>query len=424
MSSPLWEIMLPAFAECLVLTGLSAYLGLHVLRRKVIFVDLTLAQIAALGTTVGLVFGMSTASVGAYVLSVALTICGAAVFAMTRLRDERVPHEAVIGLVYAVAAALAILLVAQAPHGAKQVKSIMTGRLLWVDWGTVGVTTIVYATLGVVHYLFRRQFLLVSDDPERARRQGMSVWWWDFLFYVTFGVAISLSVRTAGVLLVFVFLVVPAMVAVSLSTRLRTQLVVGWVFGTLVTATGLALSYGVGLPSGPTVVAFYGLVLVPIALVITVARARRRARVLRHVAVGTGLAVLVVAGFMALGEALSGTRWALAADADHEHFPETHAADRPDGPITHPGHTHDGPDHEEHADQEPEDVIPEEWAPADGVEPLLEVLRSEETFPFEKDEAASALDELAGQEFGYDPEADEAANAEALGRIEAWAATR
>ncbi|MBW2256796.1 MAG: hypothetical protein JRI25_19675, partial [Deltaproteobacteria bacterium] len=156
-------------------------------------------------------------------------------------------------------------------------------------------------------------------------------------------------------------------------------------------------------------------------LLIAVVQARKRARVLGRVAVGVGVTVLVVAGFMALGEGLSGTRWALAADADHEHFPETHLADRPNGPL----HQHDGHvgEHHGHAGDEPEDVIPEEWAAADGVDPLLEVLRSEDTFPFEKDEAARALDELAGQDFGYDPEADEAANAEALARIEAWAAS-
>lgn len=413
MNATLWEIMLPAFAECLVLTGLSAYLGLHVLRRKVIFVDLTLAQIAALGTTVGLVFGMSTASMGAYILSVTLTMVGAAVFAMTRLRDDRVPHEAVIGLVYAVAAALAILLVAEAPHGAKQVKSIMTGRLLWVDWSDVVVTTVVYAVLGVIHYVFRRPFLLVSEDPEEARRQGMSLWWWDFAFYVTFGIAISLSVRTAGVLLVFVFLVVPAMIAVSVTTRLRTQLFVGWTLGTLVTATGLALSYAVDLPGGPTVVAFYGIILVPFALGIALVKARSPARVLGRIAIGAGVAVAAVLGFMVLGESLSGTHWALAADADHAHFA--------DAPLT--DHDADG-HHHDAGGQEPEDVLPEEPRAADGAAHLLEVLRSAETFPFEKDEAARALEELAGQAFGYDPEADEEAQAAALQRIEAWAAAQ
>ncbi|HCF58157.1 MAG TPA: metal ABC transporter permease, partial [Myxococcales bacterium] len=258
--------MLPAFAECLVLTGLHAYLGLHVLRRKVVFVDLTLAQIAALGTTVGVLFGLSSASPGAYVLSLAFTFAGAALFALTRTRSSRVPQEAIIRLVYAVAAALAILLVAQAPNGAKQVKDIMTGRLLWVGWDTVAVTAAVYGALGVMHFVLRRPFLLISEDPEEAFRRGLRVRLWDFLFYVSFGIAISLSVRTAGVLLVFVFLVVPAIVALSFARTLRGQLFVGWSFGTLTTAAGLALSYAADLSSGPTVVALYGLLLVPVGL--------------------------------------------------------------------------------------------------------------------------------------------------------------
>ena len=130
MNTTIWQILLPAFAECLVLTGLHAYLGLHVLRRKVIFVNLSLAQVAALGTTVGLLFGLSTDSPGAYVLSLSFTLIGAGVFTITRMKRTRVPQEAVIGLIYALAAALAILLVSEGPRGAKQVQSIMTGHLL------------------------------------------------------------------------------------------------------------------------------------------------------------------------------------------------------------------------------------------------------------------------------------------------------
>ncbi len=310
MNTTIWQILLPAFAECLVLTGLHAYLGLHVLRRKVIFVDLSLAQVAALGTTVGLLFGLSTDSPGAYVLSLSFTLIGAGVFTITRMKRTRVPQEAVIGLIYALAAALAILLVSEGPRGAKQVQSIMTGRLLWVDWSTVGVTASVYGSLGVIHWLFRKPLWRVSENHGSTALAGMAVRAWDFLFYASFGVAISLSVRTAGVLLVFVFLVVPAMVALLLTKRRGLQVVIGWTVGTVVTASGLLMSHLFDLPSGPTVVTWYGVVLLPIALAVRIWRSENRLHTVRRVAVGTAAVAVVVLGFAGLGHLLSGSAWA------------------------------------------------------------------------------------------------------------------
>ncbi|MGI5865379.1 MAG: metal ABC transporter permease [Myxococcales bacterium] len=450
MSASVWEIMLPAFAECLVLTGLHAYLGLHVLRRKVIFVDLTLAQIAALGTTVGVLFGLSSASPGAYVLSLAFTFAGAALFAVTRARSSRVPQEAVIGLAYAVAAALAILLVAQAPNGAKQVKDIMTGRLLWVGWDTVAVTAAVYAALGAVHFALRRPFLLISEDPEEAFRRGLRVRLWDFLFYVSFGVAISLSVRTAGVLLVFVFLVVPAIVALSFARTLRGQLLVGWTFGTLTTAAGQALSYAADLSSGPTVVALYGVLLVPVGLFGFVRAAADRRRALATIGLGLGAAAAVALLFFAAGRAMSGTALARAGDEhDHEH---AHAAGEEPGHAAEPtkqaapgaellarleqagfegqGEVLAAAGSIEELDaafalaEEPALKVAlarrlGELQPVRGAARLLSVLEPEAA-PFEKEEAASALEALLGERLGFDPEASPEANAEALARVRAF----
>lgn len=456
MSSSMWEIMLPAFAECLVLTGLHAYLGLHVLRRKVVFVDLTLAQVAALGTTVGVLFGLSTASPGAYVLSLAFTVLGAALFALTRLRSSRVPQEAFIGLLYAFAAALAMLLVAQAPNGAKQVKDIMTGRLLWVGWGTVGVTAAVYAALGAAHFALRRGFLLISEDPEEAFRRGMRVRLWDFLFYVSFGVAISLSVRTAGVLLVFVFLVVPAIVALTFSDRLPVQLAIGWTFGTVTTASGLALSWAADLSSGPTVVALYGVVLGAVGVYVHLRRATERGRALRQVGVGAAVAAGAALAFFAAGQSLSGTRWAQAPGHAGGHDHAGHAAPREHasgGHASGPGEPDAGassaaaallerlaqaPDVEaalasvgskellaaafEGADDGLKVSLARRLGalePAAGAARLVGLLASEAA-PFEKSEANDALTALAGRSFGFDPEGAPEANAQALAAARAF----
>jgi len=295
------QIMLPAFAECLVLVGIHSYLGLHVLRRQVIFVDLALAQIAALGITVAYLFGVDPSSHGAYWFSFGFTIIGAAIFSISRFRHDKIPQEAVIGLVYALAAAVAFLVLDRAPHGAEHIKEILTGNILWVQWKTIGMAAGVYALVGLFHFIFRRQFLLISNHPEKAYESGMRVRFWDFLFYLSFGVVITHSVNTAGVLLVFVFLVVPAIATMMLTDKLWLQLVIGWSMGTLVSALGLVVSYNADLPSGPAVAATYGFVLLILALILYVIRADRKLRALGNIGLGIVLIFVAYGGFNLMG---------------------------------------------------------------------------------------------------------------------------
>ena len=274
-----------------------------VIRRKVIFVDLALAQIAALGTTVGFLFGIMPGSTGAYWFSLLFTFIGAAVFSISRIRNEKIPQEAVIGLVYAIAAAVSILVIDKAPHGAEHIKEILTGAILWVKWSTIRNAAIVYSLVGIFHFIYRKQFLLISKNPEEAYNKGMNVRLWDFLFYVSFGIVITHSVGTAGVLLVFVFLVVPAITSMLITDVLWKQLVIGWSMGVVVSVIGLYISYVADLPSGPTVVAFYGLMLVIVSIFLYVFRAEVRKKALLKVAMGIGVLILVVFGFYLLGNA-------------------------------------------------------------------------------------------------------------------------
>jgi len=295
------EIMLPAFAECLVLVGIHSYLGIHVIKRKVIFVDLALAQIAALGSTFAFLFGIDPSSTGAYWFSLGFTILGAAIFSLSRIRHEKIPQEAVIGLVYALAAAVAILVVDRAPHGAEHIKEIMTGSILWVQWKTIATAAAVYAVVGAFHFAFRDKFLLISNNPEIAYRKGINVRLWDFLFYVSFGFVITHSVSTAGVLLVFVFLVVPAIATIMITDKLWLQLVLGWGMGTLVSMLGLYVSYAADLPSGPTVVATYGLVLMTTTLGLYVFRAKRKIIALRNISLGMAVFIVILGIFWSGG---------------------------------------------------------------------------------------------------------------------------
>lgn len=327
------ELMAAPFAECMVLVGIHTYLGIHVLRRRVIFVDLALAQIAALGTMVGFLFGIMPETSAALVVSMIFTFFGAAVFALSRGRighrpprasrdekvgkrgmPERIPQEAVIGLVYAITAATAVLVV-EKTQGAEHLKDILVGSILWVKWSDVGLAAVAYAVIGALHFIFRRQFLLISENPEEAARQGLTIRAWDFFFYVTFGFVITFSTRVAGVLLVFVFLVAPAIMAFLVTSRLLHQLLIGWGMGTVVTLLGLLLSYVFDLPSGPSVVAFYGIALTLGALVFYIIRAPSTRRAVAWV--GTGVVgTAAAAGLFYLGATLlAGT--SLALDRDH-----------------------------------------------------------------------------------------------------------
>ena len=259
--------MAAPFAGCLVIVAIHAYLGLHILQREVIFVDLALAQIAALGAAVGLLIGYELDDVASYLLSLAATLVGAALFAMTRSTHARIPQEATIGIVYIVSAAAAILVLDHAPHGAESLKTLLVGQIVWIDWGGVLHMALIYAVVGALHWVLRQRFLTISFREDEARRQGWSLRWWDFAFYASFGFVITISVPVAGVLLVFSFLIVPAVCAVLLSDRgdFRRQLVMSWIVGAAVSAVGCTISFAADLPTGATIVCTFGAALIAIA---------------------------------------------------------------------------------------------------------------------------------------------------------------
>ncbi len=254
-------LMAKPFLACLILTGMHAYLGLHVIEREVIFVDLALAQIAALGATLGFLWGFGLHSPFSYLLALAFTLLGAAVFAATRLRKPIVPQEALIGVVYAVAAASAILVLSRAPEGGEELKSLLVGHLLFVEWHEIAKIFGLYALIGWLHWMVRGPMLAISRDPESAFRQGLRVRWWDFLFYATFGVVVTSSVEMAGVLLVFSFLIVPAICGALLAEGIGARLFVGWAAGALTSIAGVAASYAWDLPTGAAVVCAFGVCL-------------------------------------------------------------------------------------------------------------------------------------------------------------------
>lgn len=258
----MWKPLLAAF----ILTGIHAYLGFHVIERKVIFVDLSLAQIAALGASAGFLLGYELHSIPSYLLSLLATFIGAAVFAATRMRTEKVPQEAVIGIVYAVSAALAILLLNQVPEGDEHIRHMLTGNILLVTSHELFFMSVLYGLVGVFHWVFRRVFIAVSTEPGKAFAFGMPVRFWDLLFYLSFGLVVTSSVEIAGVLLVFSFLIVPSVAAMLLAGSLRARLWIGWGFGMAASFLGILFSYLWDLPTGPAIVCAFGALFLLIGL--------------------------------------------------------------------------------------------------------------------------------------------------------------
>lgn len=262
------ELMLPPFVACMMLVAIHGYFGLHVIARGVIFVDLALAQMAALGATTGLLFGIAPDSRLAHIFAVGAVAGGAAILAATRTRHKtRVPQEAIIGIVYVAASAAAILVADKAPRGADVIKDILVGTLLWITWPTIIRDAVAYAVIGVFLFVLHRRLWAISFDPDHDTTRSLRVRWWDFVFYLLFGMTVTFSVPIAGVLLVFTFLVVPAVMAFMFAEQPGRMMLVAWTTGMLACTLGLWLSYAYDLPTGPLIVCTFGTVLLAAAIV-------------------------------------------------------------------------------------------------------------------------------------------------------------
>src|SRR3954468_4326412 len=259
------SFLLAPFVASLILTGIHAYLGVHVVERGVIFVDLSLAQIAALGTTIAALYGFDPHGTTSYVVSLIFTFIGAAVFSTIRGHKARIPQEAVIGICYAVASAAAVLAMSKSVSETEHLKEMLVGNILSVSWHDVIKTAILYSLVGLFHFIFRKKFLAISMNHDKAESTGLSVRFWDFLFYASFGFVVTSSVAIAGVLLVFCYLIVPSVGAMLFSERVGPRLAIGWSMGTLVSALGVYLSLKIDLPTGATIVCTFGIVLILMA---------------------------------------------------------------------------------------------------------------------------------------------------------------
>src|SRR5437588_8162761 len=254
----MWEVMFWPIVACILLPWLLVYLGLHVVQRGIIFIDIAMAQMASLGICLAVLLHLDLESWTTFSIALAFTLVGAAVFSVTGKRASQIPQEAVIGISYVVAAAAAVLLLSRAAEGDEEIKNMLIGNILLVTPREVWERFAFFAGVGMFHFAFRKNFLLVSFDRDGAYQRGLRVRWWDFLFYALFGLVVTSFVRIAGVLLVFSYLIVPAVCGINLAQRIGPRLLIGWIVALVGGVAGVFLSDLGGFPSGAGFVCTFG----------------------------------------------------------------------------------------------------------------------------------------------------------------------
>ena len=265
---------------CVLLPWLLVYLGIHVVQRGIIFIDIAMAQMASLGICVAVLLRLDLESPATFGIALGFTLVGAALFSFTGKRESQVPQEAVIGIAYVVAAAAAVLLLSRAAEGDEEIKNMLVGNILLVTPTDVWKCFGLFALVGVFHFAFRQKFLLVSFDREAAFQQGLRVRLWDFFFYASFGFVVTSFVRIAGVLLIFTYLIVPAVCGIQLANGFRNRLLIGWALSLVGGVAGLFLSFHFDLPSGAAIVCTFGALLILITAGLAARRAVSRIRIL------------------------------------------------------------------------------------------------------------------------------------------------
>lgn len=313
------------FAATLVLISTHTYLGLHVIQRKVIFVDLALAQIAALGSTVAFLFGFDLHDPTTYWVSLAFAGLGALVFSYTRTHEDRVPQEAIIGLSFAIASALSILLSAENPHGAEHLRDIMAGSILVVTPREAGIAALLYGAILAFHWFFRKPFHAISTDPEQAAKNGLKVARWDLAFYGTFAFVITSSVKIAGVLLVFTLLIAPAVCGALFTENFRRRLFIGWAASIAAAIGGLMLSAHFDWPPAPSIICVYMAILVGCAAAAQLLHAPNRATA----------AVRIAASGAVIGALLGGLVLFLSEAREHSHGAPEHGVGLTEKELVH-----------------------------------------------------------------------------------------
>ena len=461
-----WRWMLAPLLACFILSITHVYMGIHVVSRKVIFVDLALAQIAALGATYATTLGYDAHepadSLVVAVFSLLFTFAGAGLFSIARMRKERVPQEAFIGIVYAAASAAAVLILSKSPTGGEELKHMLVGDILLVSIPTIINDTILYSLLAVFHISFRRRFLAISKDAEAAQASGINIRLWDLLFYTTFGVMVTRSVAIAGVLLVFSYLVIPAVIAQMWSDTIKGRLFIGWATALSASVTGILWSFASDTPTGPAVVISLAAFLIVSGASYSILKSPARGRAAANVAIllAIGIVFFGTLSMFRKGVATETLSGSAAVDRLLEELKHDEAANQLDA-ISHLSQMEDkrivpaladllskaksdqvvetiaetlGRKNDPQAAPALRAALQKDYDPflkltlagaltklkdKAGYDALLEILKGDQPVLL-RSQALELIKEESGKDFGYNPEKSGAENQSALDQVARW----
>jgi len=237
-----------------IVISVHTYLGIHVIRRGIVFSDLSLDQLAAFGVIIGLILGIPGGTMMSYIVSFIAVLCGSVLLAFIKPKNKLIPHEAVIGIIYGLALVGSILVADRFTGGMAYVNQTLCGTMLWINWDLVLITAAVYVALALFHYRFRHKFFAITEKPGSLKHENV----WDLLFFVSLGVITVLIVPVAGVLLAYAFLMIPAAIATLFTRKWGKALIIGWSTGLAASIIGLVSSFYLNLPYGPTLVLSLG----------------------------------------------------------------------------------------------------------------------------------------------------------------------
>ncbi|MCG2711647.1 MAG: metal ABC transporter permease [Candidatus Omnitrophica bacterium] len=257
----MWEIFKEPFMQTAFLGGvitacLCAYLGVFVILKRIVFMGVALSQVAALGVALGLFAGINPV-ISAFIL----TLCGIILFWIP-FSEKNISREAILGFAYAFCAAMALILIAKNPLAQARGLNLISGNLLYTTWQDIKILGIASVSILALHLVFFKEFIFVSFDRETAFTSGLKANFLDFLLYLTIGIMISLSMKICGVIFVFASLIMPAMIGLVCSKRIGGIFLISCLVAFLSVGIGLMFSYQWDLPSGPTIVGVYALILI------------------------------------------------------------------------------------------------------------------------------------------------------------------
>ncbi|MFC1477127.1 metal ABC transporter permease [candidate division KSB1 bacterium] len=248
----------PPITICILFAGILSYFGNHILTRGIIFIDIALAQIAALGTMIGLLLGFAEGARSLEIISLVFTLAIISVFAMTKFEKQVIPQEAIIGIIYGLGLGLATLLSEKIPGGSNFITKTITGNILWVTWDQVFWTFLLFAAIAVLHVLLRKHFVKISESRENLPYSIGKVRFYELIFYITFSIVVVRAVPIGGIFLVFTLLIAPTAMATLFTQNWTARFIWSWIIGILGSMAGIYISYTFNISNGPAIVCMLG----------------------------------------------------------------------------------------------------------------------------------------------------------------------